>query len=415
VTPTGFPGDDELRRFFGDRFRFAPPQVPAPMRRGLGSGVVVSADGHILTNHHVIDAADRIRVEFADGRSFTAELVGSDEPSDLALLKIGAANLPYLTPGNSDNVAVGDVVLALGNPLGIGQTVTMGIVSAKGRSTGVGDGSYEDFLQTDAPINQGNSGGALVNTTGELIGINTQILSPSGGNIGIGFAIPANMARHVMDALRTEGRVRRAQLGVVIQPVTSDLAESLGLKEVRGAIVSSVEPGGAAARAGVRQGDVIVAFAGEPVPNYNVLRNRVAASAPGATTSVTVIREGAERTLPVTLDEMKARRSSPTADASEEDQAALGLAVAPLTPDLAAQAGLSREAKGLLVRDVRPDGRAAAAGIQPGDVIQEVNRRPVDTVEALRAEVRRTTDRPLLLLVARDGQSRFLTVRPSNG
>ena len=223
--PTQFGGDDEdmLRRFFGEQFGMPGEREQRGQRstprtfkqRGLGSGVVVTPDGYILTNNHVIDSADDIRVEFTDGRSFKAKLVGADKPSDLALLKVEATNLPTVAVGNSDQVQVGDVVLAVGNPLGIGQTVTMGIISAKGRSTGSGDGSYEDFLQTDAPINHGNSGGALVNLKGELVGINSQIVSQSDGNIGIGFAIPANMARHVMDDLRKDGRVRRSQLGVV--------------------------------------------------------------------------------------------------------------------------------------------------------------------------------------------------------
>ena len=222
-----------LRRFFGERFGQGRGQAPrAPKQRGLGSGVVVTPDGYILTNNHVIESADDIRIEFNDGRSFKAKLIGADKPSDLALLKIEQTGLATLPLGNSDDVQVGDVVLAVGNPLGIGQTVTMGIVSAKGRSTSSGDGSYEDFLQTDAPINHGNSGGALVSTRGELVGINSQIVSPGDGNIGIGFAIPANMARHVMDSLKTDGRVRRSQLGVTVQPVTSEMAESLGLKEV---------------------------------------------------------------------------------------------------------------------------------------------------------------------------------------
>ena len=201
--------------------------------------MVISRDGYILTNNHVIDGADSISVEFADGRTLTATLVGTDKPSDVALLKVQGDALPALALGNSDAVQVGDVVLAVGNPLGVGQTVTMGIISAKGRATGTGDGSYEDFLQTDAPINQGNSGGALVNTKGELVGINSQILSNTGENIGIGFAIPANMARNVADQLRKDGKVRRSQLGVTIQPVTSDMAASLGLKDVGGVIVSS--------------------------------------------------------------------------------------------------------------------------------------------------------------------------------
>src|SRR2546430_140576 len=300
VSPTQFqaPDDDMLRRFFGDGFDLDRGSRRArPFRQSaLGSGVIISGDGYILTNNHVVDNADDVKVDLPDGRSFSAKLVGSDKPSDLALLKINASDLRPLALGNSDAVQVGDVVLAVGNPLNLGQTVTMGIISAKSRSTSVGDGSYEDFLQTDAPINHGNSGGALVNTKGELIGINSQILSPSDGNIGIGFAIPANMARHVVEQLRTNGKVTRAQLGVSVQNVTSDMAQSLGLKQVGGVIVGSVQPGSAADRAGVKQGDVILSFNGQAVHDMNSLRNRVADTAPGTSASVVVVRDGGERT-----------------------------------------------------------------------------------------------------------------------
>jgi serine protease Do len=419
VSPTQF-GDDEdlLRRFFGDRFGPGQRQMPRmPRQRGLGSGVVVTQDGFILTNNHVVDSADDIRVEFNDGRSFKAKLVGADKPSDLAVLKIEQNNLPTLPLGNSDAVEVGDVVLAVGNPLGIGQTVTMGIVSAKGRSTGSGDGSYEDFLQTDAPINHGNSGGALVSTKGELIGINSQIVSPGDGNIGIGFAIPANMARNVMDQLKTNGRVRRSQLGVTVQPVTSDLAESLGLKEVGGAIVSSVAPGSAAEKAGVKRGDVIKSFNGQPIHDFNTLRNRVADSTPGSNASVVVVRDGSEKTITVKLDEASASREArDRSQDGSDDKAALGVAVAPLTPELASRAGLAKDAHGVVVQDVDPDGRAADAGIQAGDIILEVNRQPVQSVEDLRSAVRKAADKPTLLLVRRsvgdDARDVFVTVRP---
>jgi len=426
VRPTQFGDDDEdmLRRFFGEQFgqpgqrggrgqRGVPPRTFR--QRGLGSGVVVTSDGYILTNNHVIDSADDIRVEFTDGRSFKAKLVGADKPSDLALLKVESTNLPTVSVGNSDAVQVGDVVLAVGNPLGIGQTVTMGIISAKGRSTGSGDGSYEDFLQTDAPINHGNSGGALVNLKGELVGINSQIVSQSDGNIGIGFAIPANMARHVMDDLRKDGRVRRSQLGVSIQPVDSDLAESLGLKDVSGVIVSAVSPESAADRAGIKRGDVIKTFNGQPVHDYNALRNRVADMTPGSSVAVGIVRDGSEKTLNVKLDEATVSRAARDRDTSNgsDDKAALGIAVAPLTPELAAEAKLPRNSHGVVVQDVNPDGRAADAGIQAGDIILEVNRQPVQSVEELRAAVRKSSDRPTLLLVNRDGRDIFVTVRAS--
>ena len=414
MSPTQFQDDDLLRRFFGDRFDDNQRAPRSFRQEGLGSGVIITSDGYILTNHHVVDGASEITVELSDGRTLGAKSIGSDAPSDLAVLKIDAVNLQPIGLANSDTVQVGDVVLAIGNPLGIGQTVTLGIISAKGRATGVGDGSYEDFLQTDAPINRGNSGGALVNAKGELIGINSQILSPSGGNIGIGFAIPANMARHVMDQLRQDGRVRRAQLGIAIQPVTSELADSLGIKEVGGALVSSVEPGSAADRAGVKRGDVIKSFNGLAVHDTNSLRNRVASTMPGSNATVVVLRDGREQTLTVKLGELAASRTARRdAEGDSADRTALGVSVAPLTPELASKAGVPKDVRGLLVQEVNPDGRAAQAGIQAGDVIQEVNRKPVQTVDELRAAVRGTTDRPTLVLVNREGRDLFMTVRAS--
>jgi Do/DeqQ family serine protease len=422
VSPTEFqaPDDDFFRRFFGERGdQNGPSAQPRSFRqRALGSGVIVSADGYILTNNHVVDGADDVRVETTDGRTLLAKVVGKDKPSDLALLKINASGLHAMSLGNSENVQVGDVVLAVGNPLGVGQTVTMGIISAKGRSTSTGRGgvAYEDFLQTDAPINHGNSGGALVNTKGELVGINSQILSESGGNIGIGFAIPSNMAKHVMDELRTSGKVTRAQLGVSVQGVTSDMAESLGLKDVGGAIIGSVAPGSAADRAGLKRGDVIQAFNGQPVRDTNTLRNRVSEAAPGSTADVTITRDGSQKRMSVKLDEASSEKvAARDGEADGGDKNALGVSVAPLTPELASRLRLPRDAHGVVVQNVNPDGRAADAGIQAGDVIQEVNRQPVQSPDDLRAAVRKTTDRPLLLLVSRQGNDVFVTVRPNNG
>jgi len=407
ASPAQFDGDDFFRRFFGDDDQPGRRQrnVPRSFRQhGLGSGVVVTNDGYILTNNHVVDGADKIHVDMTDGRTLEAKVIGTDKASDLALVKVNATNLPVAPLGNSDNAQVGDVVLAIGNPLNVGQTVTMGIVSAKGRSTGSGDGGYQDFLQTDAPINHGNSGGALVNTKGEVIGINAEMLSPVDANIGIGFAIPANMARHVMDDLRKDGHVRRAQLGVEVQPVTSDLAEGLGLKKVSGAIIGKVTPDSAADRAGLKRGDVILSFNGQPVSDINSLRNHVAESQPGSTASVVINRDGSEKTMSVKLDEADAGKLASRRERGSEnsDKAALGISV-------------EKGKQGLVITDVDPDGRAADAGLQAGDVIQEVNRKPVDSVDDLRAAVRTKSDRPVLLLVEREGHTRYVTVRPSNG
>jgi Do/DeqQ family serine protease len=301
--PQQFPfmNDPFFRQFFGDRGGQQPQ--PEQQREALGSGVVVTPDGYILTNHHVIDGADQIKIDLNDGRTMDAKVVGSDAPSDLAVLKVNANNLPVLALGDSDKTRVGDVVLAIGNPLGIGQTVTMGIISAKGRQTGLSNGSFEDFLQTDAPINQGNSGGALVSTASELVGINSQILSPSGGSIGIGFAIPSNMARTVMDQLIKDGKVRRGQLGVSVRKITSDDATKLGIAEGKGLVVMLVQPSSGADHAGIAKGDVIMALNGVDENDPNTFRNRVASTPPGTEVTLTVMRDGREQKVRATLGE----------------------------------------------------------------------------------------------------------------
>jgi serine protease Do len=410
VIPTAQQLPPELRDFFGRGF--GAPQ-PRGHERALGSGVIVTGDGYILTNNHVVEDATAIRVELPDRRALDAKLVGADPASDLAVLKVAAKDLHVLPLGDSDRVRVGDVVLAVGNPLGLGQTVTMGIISGKGRQTGSGDGSFEDFLQTDAPINQGNSGGALVNLNGELVGINSQILSPSGGNIGVGFAIPANMARNVMDQLIKTGTVHRAKLGVTAQTITSDLAASLGLQSLNGALVSNVEPGSPAARAGVQQGDVILEVNGRPVADSNALRNEVAGTVPGSDVKLTVQRNGTRHTLSAKLAELRVSRTKHDENSGDDESPSgrYGLSVQPITPDLADELDLPRGTKGLAVVDIDPAGAAADAGLQQGDVIERVNGHDVRSSEELRSALAQASQRPALLLVNRKGNDIFLTLR----
>jgi serine protease Do len=410
--PQQFPFFDDpfFRQFFGSG---APRRPQTQIQRGLGSGVIVQADGHILTNHHVIDGAEDIKVDLGSRQTYSAKLVGSDPPSDLAVLKIDASGLSVLQLADSDKVKVGDVCLAVGNPLGIGESVTAGIVSAKGRATGISDGSFQDFLQTDAPINQGNSGGALVNTRGELIGINSQILSPNGGgNIGIGFAIPSNMAKSVMSQLIGKGKVQRGMLGVSIQPMTTDLAHGLGLKEAKGVAISSVNPGGPAEKGGVQAGDVILEVNGKRVNDPNELRNAVAAIPPGNEVTLTIARGGAEQQLKVRLADLDAETARATPGGGEQSSATLGIGVVPLTPELASELGLRRGTQGVVIQSVEPDSPATDAGLQPGDVIQEVNRQPVRSPQEMRAALLRAGSRPLLL-VNRRGQTQYVPVAPA--
>lgn len=413
--PFGGGEDDFFRQLIPQQ---RPPQRP-PTERGLGSGVIVSADGTILTNAHVIDGAEKITVYLSDNKSFEAKLIGADKPSDLAVIKIEGQTFPFLTLGNSDNVRIGDIVLAIGNPLGIGQTVTQGIISAKGRRTGLSDGSFEDFLQTDAAINRGNSGGALVNVTGELIGINSQILSPSGGNIGIGFSIPSNMAKSVMDQLVQNGKVRRGMLGVNIQNITPATASALNLKDTVGVLVSNVRAGSSAEKAGVKRGDIITAINGEKVEDGNVLRNKVAGTLPGNPIKITILRDGNSQELSATLDEFDTenaaennqnpanREQNPTG----EQGGKLGLSLQPVTPQIAKQLELT-EIDGLVVTEVDPNGAAAQEGIARGDVILEVNRRSVKTLEDMQTALNNSGDRPILLLVNRKNQTTYITVSP---
>jgi serine protease Do len=409
--------DDLFRRFFGEqvpqtpRGPRAPRMMPRGIERGLGSGVIVTQDGYILTNNHVVDGTDKVQVELPDSRTFSAKVVGTDPATDLAVVKVDATNLPTLVIGDSDAVKVGDVVLAVGNPLGVGETVTSGIISAKGRQTENSD-SYQDFLQTDAAINHGNSGGALVNAAGQLIGINSQILSPSDANIGLGFAIPSNMAKNVMDQLVKNGTVRRAKLGVTVQRITADLATSLGLPSAQGALVSNVEADSPAARAGIRQGDVITQYNGKTITDYNQLRNIVAATTPGTTVPVQVLRNGHNETLQATVGELAATRErSGSLRSSDRGDGKYGMSVEPLTPDLAEQVGVPRGTQGVLVAGVDPAGIAADSQLQEGDVIEKIDGKTVTTVDALKSALDRKDGKPALLLVHRKDATIFLTLR----
>ncbi|MEP7149988.1 MAG: Do family serine endopeptidase [Acidobacteriota bacterium] len=418
--------DQQANPFGGDEFfrQFPMPrQSPQPrIERGLGSGVIVNADGTILTNAHVIDGAEKITVFLSDNKTFDAKLVGADKASDLAVLKIEAQNMPFLNLGNSDTVRIGDIVLAIGNPLGIGQSVTAGIISAKGRRTGLSDGSFEDFLQTDAPINRGNSGGALVNLTGELIGINSQILSggPSGGNIGIGFSIPSNMAKSVMEQLLKDGRVRRGMLGIGIQDLNEGTAQALGLTDTSGVLVSDVRKGSAAEKAGFQRTDVITAINGEKVEDSNVLRNKVASTLPGTEIKVTVLRDGKPQEMTATLDEFELPGNKGGGDVEngdgtpqkQSDSGKLGLTLQPMTPQIARQFGIEGDAEGMVVTGVDGVGAAAAAGIARGDILLEVNRQPVNSLEAVQSAIQSAGAKPILLLVSRRGQTIYLTVKP---
>jgi len=409
-----FPSFDApfFRQFFGAPRGGNRSQV----ERALGSGVIVRADGYILTNHHVIDGAEDIKVDLDNRRTYSAKLVGSDAPSDLAVLKIGAGDLPVLQLGDSDTVRVGDVCLAVGNPLGVGESVTAGIISAKARSTEMGTGNFQDFLQTDAPINQGNSGGALVNTRGELIGINSQIVSSNGGNIGIGFAIPSNMARNVMRQLIGKGTVQRGMLGVGIQPVTSDVAAGLGLKEAQGVLINSIRAGGPAEKAGLKTGDVILQLDGKDANDANELRNRVAAEAPGAEVTLTILRDGSRQQVRVRLATLTPDTPDTPQDqgqdqgGGEQGAAKLGITVVPLSPDVLQQLGLRRGTQGVAIDRVDPDGPAAQAGLRTGDVIQEVNRQPVRSPADLRDSLQRSGNRPPVLLINRGGRTVFVAV-----
>lgn len=395
-------GDDPLfRRFFG----VPEGQEREQRRQGLGSGVIISDNGYVLTNNHVIEGADEVKVALADKREFFAKIVGTDPQTDVAVLKIEAEGLPVAALTDSDGIRVGDIVFALGNPLGVGQTVTMGIVSATGRQEiGIlGHQGYENFIQTDAAINQGNSGGPLVDGDGRVIGINTAILSRTGGNIGIGFAIPVNLVANVMESLIQTGTVERGFLGVNIQPLSPELAEEFGIPDGRGALINDVVPEGPAAEAGLRRGDVVTKVGGQPIANHTALRLMISQMRPGSSAEIEFYRDGEAHTVEVELERLDQERMTARRDGGRSEFLE-GVTVSPVTPELREQLELQRDLKGLVVTEVDPGSRYAD-DLPVGSVIVEVNRRPVSTVEGARERLRQGRN---LLYVSYRGASRYI-------
>jgi serine protease Do len=400
--------DESLRDFFGEdffkRFFGQPPQEQKRTVRSLGSGVIVSSDGYILTNNHVVANADKLFVVIGDKKTYPARVVGTDPQTDVAVVRIEAKDLPAATLGNSDAVSVGQWVIAIGNPFQLMHTITAGIISAKGRSS-VGLADYEDFFQTDASINPGNSGGALADLNGNVIGINTAIATPSGGSIGIGFAIPINMARQVMDSLISKGRVVRGYLGLLPQDIDENLAKALGLKTTEGVLIGDVTPNGPADQAGIKRGDVILSFDGKKVEDATQLRLMIADMAPKTKAKVSLLRQGKTLDVSVVLAE---RPKTPQEKAPEQEQPEgqtgekLGLSLQDLTPDIMAQLGYEKE-KGALVADVASGSPAEDAGLGRGDLIKEVNRMPISSVREFEKAIKGFKAGDVIALLVRRG------------
>ncbi len=409
--PFGLFDEDLLRRFFGDRL---PPQSQSPEKyreQGQGSGFIISRDGYILTNNHVVGDVDKITVELNDGRKYEdAKLIGTDPDSEVALIKIDGNNFPVLPLGNSDKIEIGDWVIAIGNPFGLSETVTVGVISAVGRSN-VHIAAYEDFIQTDAAINPGNSGGPLINLDGQVIGINTAIFSQSGGYMGIGFAIPINMARIIEEQLKTQGKVIRGYLGIYGQDVTQDMVELLGLKNRQGVIVANVEQDSPAEKAGIKGHDILLEMNGKKIESYDSFRNDIAILSPGSGARFLVLRDGKTINITVTLSQRASEiAQSKQLSVPQQSQETLGIEVQNLTKDIAQQFGYSL-GEGVIVSRVVPGGAAAQAGIQPGDLIQSVNQQTVSTVNDFDKAMQRSMQNKKVLFLVRRGQySQFVVV-----
>jgi serine protease Do len=412
------PGElrDRMEEFFGKPF--GPPRGRGPSdpfehqrpRRGQGSGVIISSDGYILTNNHVIAKAREVSVTLPDKREFKGKIVGTDPKTDLAVVKVNAQDLPAVPWGEASQLQVGEYVLAIGNPFGLNSTVTLGIVSAVGRGH-MGITQYEDFIQTDAAINPGNSGGALVNTRGELVGINTAIFSQTGGYQGVGFAVSTTMAKPIYESLVKAGKVVRGYLGIGLQDLNHDLAKSFGLKDSKGALISDVKESSPAEQAGLKQGDVITGYHGTPVEDGVALQRLVTRTSVGTKVPLKVIRDGRERELTVRIGEQPDDTKTAKVETRETDYALSGLAVNDLDQDTAKELGLTGK-RGVVVTRVEPDSGAEKAGLMPGDVIQEINRQPVKSVkdfEKVSSDVKKGGH--VLILINRRGNSLFLSAK----
>jgi serine protease Do len=392
------PFNDFFNHFYGDR--------PSRPRRGLGSGFIINADGYVVTNNHVVDGATEVRVKLSDGRDLKATVVGRDPKTDVALLKVDANHLPVIPMGDSSRLQVGEPVMAIGNPFGLEQTVTTGIVSATGRV--IGEGPYDDFIQTDASINPGNSGGPLINSQGQVIGIDTAIFSQNGGSVGIGFAIPVNLAKSVVTQLADSGHVVRGWLGVAIQPVTPELAKSFNLPAPTGGLVSSVMDSSPAMAAGVKQGDIITEYDGRKVARADDLPKAVADTPVGRQVPLGIVRDGKPMTLKVTVAQLEDHQSAVAANSS--DKSSLGVSVQSLDPALARQLGV-KDTRGVIIREVRDGSPADTAGLRAGDVIAEVDHHRVTSADDLqRTLAGHDKNAPLLMLVHRQDQSMYVAV-----
>ena len=408
--PSDLFGEEFFERFF--RGRRPEGQPPRERQQGQGSGFIISPDGLILTNHHVVGEADRVTVRLGDGREFIAKTIGTDPPSDVAVIKIDAQGLPALPLGNSDAMEVGDWVIAAGNPFGLTQSITVGVVSAKGRSR-LGITDFEDFIQTDAAINPGNSGGPLINLRGEAIGLNTAIFSRSGGYMGIGFAIPINMATTIKDQLVTKGKVVRGYMGVRIQELTKALAESLNIQNTEGVLVADVSPGSPADKAGLKRGDVVVSVNGSPVQDPGHLRNLIAMNAPGSKVTLQILRDAKKQNLTATLGELPreaaVQAGEQPGEGPQQPTARLGFNVQNLTRDLARQLGYNNT-DGVIVTQIDPNSEAYQAGVRRGMLIRQVNRQEIhNTKEFQRALGQAERAKRVLLLVQDQEATRYIT------